>query len=386
MVIQGVSYPSDFEAKKQMIEVGRRLDEKGHVIAGEGSLSVRVGPNAVWITAQGAEKGALKQENFIRVDMNGKQSPGSRQTRLPEDAAVHLSIYTQNPALRGIIHGYPAGAVAYAALGREVQAADYTPSVRALGRISLIPSGNTEAQAKAAALVCRTDKGMLAAGDGCYMWGENLTEAFHQIEALEYYVKVSRLLCAGRGAAAYGPDGSGYGSGGACEPDGSGYGSGAGACGPDGSGYGAGAGESVYVPGSGVCGYGVKTAAGAVSEMGAAERMTEPLEMDGLTPLICPGDAAGFTLPSGQEKNGNSTGTVPKAAAAAAPTLKQAAMPVVARAVLPMTGQNVVPAAGQTASKAFGTASHEQAASKTAGAVSREQMMAEVIRRSLASL
>lgn len=364
MVIQGVSYPSDFEAKKQMIEIGRRLDEKGHVIAGEGSLSVRVGPNAVWITAQGAEKGALKQENFIRVDMNGKQSPGSRQTRLPEDAAVHLSIYTQNPALRGIIHGYPAGAVAYAALGREVQAADYTPSVRALGRISLSPSGNAEAQAKAAALVCRTDKGMLAAGDGCYMWGENLTEAFHQIEALEYYVKVSRILCAGRGAAACGPDGSGYVPGvGACGPDGSVYGSGVGACN---------AGD-VYAPGFDVCGAGL--AAGPASGMGTAERMTEPLEMDGLTPLICPGDAAGFTLPSGQEKAGNSADTVPKAAA---PALKQAAMPVVARAVLPMTGQTAVPAAG--------TVSHAQAASQAAGAVSREQMMAEVIRRSLASL
>ena len=66
MVIQGVSYPSDFEAKKQMIELGRRMDEKSMVIAGEGSLSVRVGANAVWITAEDAEKGALKQENFIR--------------------------------------------------------------------------------------------------------------------------------------------------------------------------------------------------------------------------------------------------------------------------------------------------------------------------------
>ena len=49
-MIQGVRYLSDFEAKKAMTDVGKRMAEKGYVIASDGSLSVRVGPNAVWIT------------------------------------------------------------------------------------------------------------------------------------------------------------------------------------------------------------------------------------------------------------------------------------------------------------------------------------------------
>lgn len=252
MVIQGVTYPSDFEGKKQMIEIGRRMAENAYVIGGEGSLSVRVGPNAVWITREGAETGALKQESFIRVDMNGRPSPGSRQARLPQELAVHLSVYQQNPALRGVVHGYPAGAVAYAALGREVPAADYTPSVRALGRISLIHTDNAESCGKAAALVCRSDKGILVAGDGCYMWGESLMEAFYKLETLEYYVKVNRLLC---------------GTGGAQE-----------------------------VQGYGMPRQPVQTS--AVTETADAGMAA----MDGLTPLILPGKGAGFCLPSGQEK------------------------------------------------------------------------------------
>lgn len=199
MVIQGVNYPSDFEAKKEMIEIGRRMAEKRFVIAGDGSLSVRVGPNAVWITAEDAEKWALKQEHFIRVDLNGKQMPGSRRSRLPEDISAHLKIYSQNPALRSVIHAYPMGAVALAVMGEDVEPADYTPSVRKLGRMPLASGASAEEEAKAAVLVCKNDSGILFAGDGCMVWGESLTEAFHKLEALEYYAEIRRMLCSGNG-------------------------------------------------------------------------------------------------------------------------------------------------------------------------------------------
>ena len=51
MVIQGVTYLSDFEAKKAIMEMARRLEAKGWLVAGDGSMSVRVGPQAVWVTA-----------------------------------------------------------------------------------------------------------------------------------------------------------------------------------------------------------------------------------------------------------------------------------------------------------------------------------------------
>lgn len=193
MVIQGVSYPSDFEAKKQMIEAGKRLDQKGYVIAGEGSLSVRVGPNAVWITAEGAVKGELKQESFVRVDLNGKQTPGSRQNRVPEDLALHLHVYEQNPALRCIVHAYPPEGVALAEQGTELPAADLTPSIRELGAIPVSLQSGEEA-VRQAVLICKTQSGMVIRRDGCVMWGETLREAMCRMETLEYYGKVSRMM------------------------------------------------------------------------------------------------------------------------------------------------------------------------------------------------
>lgn len=194
MVIQGVAYPSDFEAKKEMIELGRRMAEKGFLIADDGSLSVRVGPNAVWITAEGADKGTLKQDQFVRVDMNGKQMLSSRTNRLPEDLPIHLQVYQQNPVLRAVIHSYPAGAVLLACKGEGVHPADYTPSVRKLGRLTLVNAANVEEKAKRAVAVCKNDSGILFSGDGCVMWGESLSEAYHRLEALEYYAAIQKSL------------------------------------------------------------------------------------------------------------------------------------------------------------------------------------------------
>ncbi len=201
MVIQGISYPSDFEAKKNMIETGRRMDEKGYVIAAEGSMSVRVGPDSVWITAAGTVKGALTQENFIRVDMSGKQIPASKKTAIPDDLAIHLAVYAVNPELRGIIHAYPPGAAVLACSGKDVQCAAYSPAVKELGHISLA-GGDVSSAAMAAGNVCRSEPGIITAGDGCFFWGETLTDAYYKLEALEFYVKVDSMLSGESGARA----------------------------------------------------------------------------------------------------------------------------------------------------------------------------------------
>jgi L-fuculose-phosphate aldolase len=192
MVVQGVKYPSDFEAKKAMIETAARLEAMGCMVAGDGSLSMRVGPNAVWITVDGADKGLLKQDSFIRVDLNGKQMPGSRQVRVPETVKVHLQVYEQNPAIRAIIHAYPISAVALGAAGMSVSPCDATPALRRLGRITLVGGSGAQNIENAAAAAGRTDSGVIIANDGCMMWGESLAEAFGRLQALEYYAKLAR--------------------------------------------------------------------------------------------------------------------------------------------------------------------------------------------------
>ena len=105
MVIQGVTYLSDFEAKKAIMEMARRLEAKGWLVAGDGSMSVRVGPQAVWVTVAGADKAALTQDMLVRVDMNGKAMLSAKPKPLPEDLPIHLKIYQENENAQCVMHG-----------------------------------------------------------------------------------------------------------------------------------------------------------------------------------------------------------------------------------------------------------------------------------------
>lgn len=107
VTIQGNRFMSDFEAKKTMIEIGRRMDQKGYSIAGDGSLSVRTGPNAIWITTAGADKGNLTQDMFVKVGMDGKQVMSARSKKLPEELSWHLKIYQEKPEVKAILQAYP---------------------------------------------------------------------------------------------------------------------------------------------------------------------------------------------------------------------------------------------------------------------------------------
>lgn len=194
MVIQGVTYLSDFEAKKAIIEAARRMEAKGFLVAGDGSLSVRVGPSAVWVTIAGADKAALTQDMLVRVDLNGKQMLSARAKPLPEDLPIHLKIYQENDSVQCVLHAYPPCAAVMGLQGQSVQPAAFSPAVRALGRVQLLPGQAAEPQAQAVSLLCRTDKGVLLQNDGCMTWGRTPTEACHLVEALDYYAAVTARL------------------------------------------------------------------------------------------------------------------------------------------------------------------------------------------------
>ena len=198
MVIQGVTYLSDFEAKKAIMEMARRLEAKGWLVAGDGSMSVRVGPQAVWVTVAGADKAALTQDMLVRVDMNGKAMLSAKPKPLPEDLPIHLKIYQENENAQCVMHTYPACAAVMGMQGQTVQPAAFSPAVRALGRVQLLPAQNVDAQAQAVSLLCRTDKAVLLENDGCLTWGKTPADAAHLVEALDYYAAVTaKLGCAG---------------------------------------------------------------------------------------------------------------------------------------------------------------------------------------------
>ncbi len=193
MVIRGNRYPSDFEAKKSMIEIGKKLAGKQYCIAEDGSLSMRVGPNAIWITEMNSVMSELTQDSFIRVDLNGKQQIRSSDKMLPEDLDIHLNIYLSNDKLRSIIHSYPLKLVRINTSGGSITGGNFSPSTRKIGTVPCIEQDDT-AIAKVSQISMSTH-GFMVKNDGCFTYDEVINKAFHTIDILCYLSEVNGCNC-----------------------------------------------------------------------------------------------------------------------------------------------------------------------------------------------
>lgn len=192
--IQGNQYPSDFEAKKAMTDAGKQMAAKGYCIGSDGSLSVRVGPNAIWVTADEAAKGSLTQDMIVKVDLDGKPMLGARGKTLPEEMKIHLKLYREHPEIRAVVHGYPAAAVAMGIRGEGIRSAGFTKTLRKLGDVPVVPYTGGDQDAQAVSSCAANSKGVLLSDNGCMTWGISTAEAFSMMEAVEYYGTVIAAL------------------------------------------------------------------------------------------------------------------------------------------------------------------------------------------------
>ena len=195
---QAQRYPSEFEGKSALLAMSERLQRAGWLPAGDGTLSVRTGPDTVWITAAGCDKARLTQGELLRVDLRGSQSQVGRNGIPPDDLMLHLRVYMENRTIVSIVHAYPPEAAAWAAEGRPVPAGNSTPAVRRLGPIGVIGMEDAFSAPMLAAKAAATDNGILLQNDGACTWGDSPLAACQKMEALEYSVNImKRTCCAG---------------------------------------------------------------------------------------------------------------------------------------------------------------------------------------------
>ena len=189
-----VSYPSEEQAKRQIIETGRRLYERGMVAANDGNLSVRVGENALWVTPTGVSKGYMTEEMLVKLDLDGNVLEGSR--RPSSETRMHLRIFRENPDVRAVIHAHPPAATAFAAAGLPLDRPVLQEAVVQLGTVPVAPFAlpGSQAVAESVAPYCREYRGLLLEYHGAVTWGETMEQAHYRMECLEQTATVTLHL------------------------------------------------------------------------------------------------------------------------------------------------------------------------------------------------
>ena len=183
-------YPSDFEAKKSIIEVGRRMYAKSFVAANDGNISCKVSDDTIWCTPTGVSKGYMTDDMLVLMRLNGEVLRG--QLKPSSEIKMHLRVYQENPAMKAVVHAPPPAATSYAVAGLPLNQAILTEAILCLGEVPLAPYAmpGTEEVPDSIAPFVKSHNGCLLANHGALTWGSTLMDAWMRMESIEYYATV----------------------------------------------------------------------------------------------------------------------------------------------------------------------------------------------------
>src|SRR5438445_171015 len=95
----------DWQLRREMCEVGRRVYQRGLVGGTDGNLSVRAGGDRFLISPSGSCIGMLEPGDFVLIDQAGRALAGTR--RPSSERWMHLAAYAERPDIMAALHAHP---------------------------------------------------------------------------------------------------------------------------------------------------------------------------------------------------------------------------------------------------------------------------------------
>jgi L-fuculose-phosphate aldolase len=181
------------DAKRDMLQVCRRLYERRLVAGADGNVSVRLSKDHVLATPAGIAKGFVGADDLVVCDLTGKQLAGKR--RITTEIKIHLAAYALREDVCAVVHAHPPFATAFAVAG-QVPCEKLMPEAYiAVGKVALAPYGtpSTEELAEKLRPSLREHDAVLLANHGAMTLGRDVIAAYHRMEALEQLCHITLL-------------------------------------------------------------------------------------------------------------------------------------------------------------------------------------------------
>jgi L-fuculose-phosphate aldolase len=177
--------------RREMVEIGRLLENKGLIVAAEGNMSVRLGGHSFLVTPAGRNKGDLKVQDLVEVRDDGSSAQGRATSEWP----LHFAIYSQRPDVRAICHAHSPWSTAFAAAGRDLDGNLLTETAQLLPRVPVAPRALPGTADVAASVVpfIRDNDAVLLGCHGVVAVGNDLRAAFDLLQTVERLAQVTLL-------------------------------------------------------------------------------------------------------------------------------------------------------------------------------------------------
>jgi len=182
---------SEEQHRQDICLVGRWLYERGHIVAAEGNLSVRLDADRILTTPTCLNKGMMTTGDLVIMDLDGRQLHGHRQ--ISSEAGMHLLFYRMRQDVQAICHAHPPTATGFAAAGQGLDQALLPEVVVCLGKVPLVryaTPGTADLSAVLEPYVPHYDA-LLLANHGTVTCGPDLLTAFYRMEIVEHFAKIT---------------------------------------------------------------------------------------------------------------------------------------------------------------------------------------------------
>lgn len=185
---------SILKAKKEIIEIGKRIYQKGYVVASEGNMSIRLGENRVLVTPAGKNKGLLKDKDLVVVDLKGKKVSGNLEPS--SELKMQLFVYQRRKDVFAAVHAHAPYSLAFASAHIPLSQTLLPEVMMFIGKIPLAPyaTPTTDEVPLSLAPFIESHNAFLLENHGVLTLGKDIFEAYNRLEIVEHLAKVN-LLC-----------------------------------------------------------------------------------------------------------------------------------------------------------------------------------------------
>ncbi len=180
--------------REEIVRIATRCYDRGLLVAGDGNISVRVGPNRLIATPSAVSKGWMTPDMMVVVDLQGQPLEPSSY-KVSSEWPMHRVIYEARPDIHAVVHAHPPHATAFAVAGLSLDKAILSEVVLTLGCVPLAAYGTPSTRELTDAIepFLQYHDALLMANHGAVAYAETLEKAFNKLETLEHTCKISFL-------------------------------------------------------------------------------------------------------------------------------------------------------------------------------------------------
>ena len=178
---------NEFEIKKEICDIGKRIYNRGMVDANDGNISVKLNDHEFLCTPTGVSKGFMTPEYICKVDENGQVIQANKGFKPSSEIKMHMRVYKERPDVQSVMY-----ATAFAIAGIPLTQPIMPEAVIALGCVPIAEYGtpSTEEIPNAVSKYLQYFDAVLLENHGALAYSDSLLNAYHKMESVEFYAQL----------------------------------------------------------------------------------------------------------------------------------------------------------------------------------------------------